>query len=45
MVENGFHKDERVNMAVQRLMDELSGWERATGRHTTLFLIPLADDQ
>lgn len=35
---NKWHKDERVSMAVQQLLDELTSWERATGRHVTLFL-------
>jgi len=37
--------DERVGMAVQQLLDELDNWVHATGRHVTLFLVPLAGDE
>lgn len=35
-----WHKDEKVNSALIRLLDELCSWERNTGRGSKLFLIP-----
>lgn len=43
METQGWHPDERVELALIRFLDELCTWERNTGRGGTVVVIP--DDQ
>jgi len=40
-----WHKDPDVEQALIRLNDALCSWERATGRESTLLLIPHNSDE
>ncbi len=40
-----WHPDGEVNDAITKLLDRLCSWERATGRESTLVLIPANNDE
>lgn len=40
-----WHMSDEVNAAVQRLLDELTSWERTTGRECLLVMIPKHSDE
>jgi hypothetical protein len=40
-----YHKDLEVNEAIKHLLDALCGWERGTGRKSTLIFIPYEPDE
>jgi hypothetical protein len=45
MPTQGWHPDERVELAMIRFLDELCTWERNTGRGGTVVVIPYASDE
>lgn len=40
-----YHMDREVDAALIRLLDALCEWERNSGRHSTLILIPHCSDE
>ena len=45
MSTQGWHPDEKVELALIRFLDELCVWERNTGRGGMVVVIPYASDE
>jgi len=45
MADNRYHMSDEVDAIMSQLMNELSSWERSTGRKTALLVIPAGRDE